>query len=282
MIKLIATDLDGTLLNDNKKISRLNRETLIEAQRQGYIVALATGRNFHSMDQIIADLKMDQFKSGYTVGINGMQIYDFKRDKYLKTEGISADATAKIQNLMARNNCLSFYFSDQGVICLYSKIMVPFFKNGFVRRIINRYVAASNHIEVTFKSHRYSLEKSYDKICFIVFNRQKLRRISETLGNDYRILKVGRRWVEIIPKEVSKSNRLKEIMAMEGVAPEEMIVFGDSENDVDMFGLTANSYAVANGLPDVRKAAQNIISSNNDDGVGKEIRKIISEGQTVE
>lgn len=278
MIKLIATDLDGTLLNDNKKLSRFNRETLIEAQRQGYIVALATGRNFHSMDQIITDLKMDQFKSGYIVGINGMQIYDFKRDKYQKAAGIGVDAVARIQNLMAKNNCLSFYFSDQGVFCLYSRMMVPFFKNGLVRRVINRHVAASNHIEVSFESNRYCFQTSQDKICFIVFNQKKLRRISEALGNDFRILKVGRRWVEIIPKKVSKSIRLKEIMEIEGVAPEELIVFGDSENDVDMLGLTANSYAVANGLPQVRKVANNIISSNNDDGVGKEIKRIISKG----
>lgn len=275
MIKMIATDLDGTLLNDNKKLSGFNRETLIAAQRQGYIVTLATGRNFYSMKEIIAELKMDQFKSGYVVGINGMQLYDFKRDKYQKADGIKVAEVAKIQNLLAKNNCLSFYFSDQGVHCLYSRIMVPFLKNALVRRIINHYVAASNKIEVAFKSHHYCFESPQDKICFIVFNRKKFRRISETLRSDYRILKVGRRWVEIIPQGVSKSIRLKEIMKIEGVAPEEMIVFGDSENDIDMFGLTANSYAVANALPQARKVAQNIVSSNNDDGVGKEIRKII-------
>lgn len=82
MIKLIVSDLDGTLLTKFKSITKENQEALIEAQKQGCILTLATGRGYDSTQQFVPMLKMDQY-NGYMIMNNGQQLIDLKTIKQL-------------------------------------------------------------------------------------------------------------------------------------------------------------------------------------------------------
>ena len=74
-------------------------------------------------------------------------------------------------------------------------------------------------------------------------------------------------WLEIMPLEASKSNAIKQLQTM--LDCEKLIVFGDGRNDIDMFQMADESYAVANAHEDLKKCATEVISSNDDDGVAR-------------
>ena len=74
-------------------------------------------------------------------------------------------------------------------------------------------------------------------------------------------------WLEIMPLEASKSNAIKQLQALLGC--EKIIVFGDGKNDIDMFQIADESYAVANAHEDLKKYATEVILSNDEDGVAK-------------
>lgn len=74
-------------------------------------------------------------------------------------------------------------------------------------------------------------------------------------------------WLEIMPLTASKSNAIKQLQSL--LECEKLIVFGDGQNDIDMFMLADESYAVQNAHEDLKKYATEIISSNDDDGVAK-------------
>ena len=74
-------------------------------------------------------------------------------------------------------------------------------------------------------------------------------------------------WLEIMPLQASKSNAIKQLQIL--LKCDKVVVFGDGKNDVDMFELADESYAVKNAHEDLKKCATGIIESNNDDGVAK-------------
>jgi len=77
-------------------------------------------------------------------------------------------------------------------------------------------------------------------------------------------------WLEIMPKAASKSNAIKQLKALLGC--EKLVVFGDGKNDIDMFELADEAYAVSNAVDELKNIATGIISSNDDDGVAKWLR----------
>lgn len=74
-------------------------------------------------------------------------------------------------------------------------------------------------------------------------------------------------WLEIMPKEASKSNAIKQLKEYFGC--EKAVVFGDGKNDIDMFEIADESYAVANAVEELKSIATAVIAGNNDDGVAR-------------
>ncbi|SQA14355.1 Putative hydrolase M6_Spy0533 [Streptobacillus moniliformis] len=87
MIKLIATDMDGTLLNSKHEIAEKNIESIIKAQENGYTFVLASGRPTFAMIDFAKELKMDKF-GGYIISFNGGEIIDCKTWKKIYSLGI--------------------------------------------------------------------------------------------------------------------------------------------------------------------------------------------------
>ena len=101
---------------------------------------------------------------------------------------------------------------------------------------------------------------------------EKLRPLYEKYRDKYhcvyeRDIYTKEQWLEIMPLEASKSHAVKQLQAM--LKCDKIIVFGDGKNDIDMFRIADESYAVANAHEDLKKCATDIILSNNDDGVAK-------------
>lgn len=275
MIEMIVTDLDGTLLNHNKQLSKYNQEVLVAAQKEGVVLVLATGRNVYTLDNLVRQLKMAEFKNGYLIGVNGMQLYDFKSTYYHKEKEIGKNDVDRIQKLLNKHDYSVFYFADEKTVCGYNLPMKVALKSKFLKRKLRMIIASSSNMEIIFVQNGKVAIEPQNKICFIAFNPYKLQKIKKLLSPDFTLLQVGRHWVEIIPKDISKAKRLHEIIAGKEFDFSSVAIFGDSENDLEMLELSPHGYVPANGLAQAKKVARAIIPSNNDDGVGKMVARLL-------
>jgi HAD superfamily hydrolase (TIGR01484 family) len=111
-IQVIVSDIDGTLLNDDKDLTEVTRDTLIEAQEKGYKLILASGRNVTMVMPLAKELRMDEFK-GMIIGSNGQQRYDFADDEYVE-EGVLDSEIAKEVFMFSKHNHLQCLVEHQG------------------------------------------------------------------------------------------------------------------------------------------------------------------------
>lgn len=262
-MKTIVTDLDGTIL-DNGTLSNKTIEVLREIQKEHRLV-LATGRNMESVKHIYQQLEMDQYKTGALILLNGLELYDFKDDEYISLKSFNSKQAKRI----IRITYLLFFrttvvTSKERITmnCLYDKIYY-----------LLRYVIKHKPMEYTNKE--VELPERIEKIElggtvffeFFLFVLKKLLRSCQ-------VIRVAKYWVEIFPKGINKVNQLRYLVDKYSISLDDLYVFGDGENDIEMLKYSKNSYAPENALASAKKVAKYRCPSCREDGVAKIIQNM--------
>ncbi|MBP3707368.1 MAG: HAD-IIB family hydrolase [Clostridia bacterium] len=259
--KVIATDFDGTLLTSSKTISDVNKEALKKCKDGGFILVGITARNLSSI-RSVCDISMFD----YLVINNGTYIYDVKNNtgeyiQYLERNLIE-DITKKfIKSSEGIDYCtIDKYFSYK------TKILVkrPFQLNikdiseidGIVARI--NIWADSNEKIYSFKQY---VDEKYPDVDTITM-----------LDTD---AKSNKKWLAINPKGCSKATTLKAFADKINVDMGEIIFFGDATNDVDLIKQAGLGVAMGNAIPEVKSQAKDVTLTNDQDGVGVYLNKIV-------
>lgn len=272
MIKMIVCDLDRTLLDSNKKIHDDNLIALKKAQENGVVLVLASGRNINGMEHIFNQLDMPYYKSGYIVGVNGAQIYSFKNETLDIKDSLTLQDVMKIKSVAKKLKYIVFGLKDDACfisggkmihwLMNHPKFQKKFLSDGYDGRLPNptySYYDEENEgiIKICLQSLKFHFTSS-----------KKVR----SLLNDYQVMNVSPGWFEIMPKNINKSVGVKEIMALHGFDNDELMIFGDSENDIEMLKLTKHSYAMDNALKEVKRTACNVIGSHNTNAISKVLK----------
>ena len=270
-IKLIALDLDGTTLNDDRVISRSNREALGEAAERGVNIVIATGRAYSALPEDVFQVKGIR----YVLTSNGAIITD------LKTKEVIYE------------NCIAPSTVEAAVALLRQ---YPFMVEAFTRG--GAYIEKSqyDHIKETRLSFRHvdyvlttrqPIEGLYD---FILRNKKHIENINvnfenqkdrsmmrEVLGNlaDTTLTTSFDHNLEIGGATTSKARALQELERILDVRPEEMMAVGDSPNDMAMMRLAGLPVAVGNAKDEVKAIARYVTATNHEDGVAKAVRKFV-------
>lgn len=271
MIKMVVTDLDGTLLNKHKQLSTYTIQTLLQAQQQGIRLVLATGRNYQSLKPIYTQLKMHEFKSGAIIGVNGEELYFFDDEKYQKKAYLKANDVNYLCPKLKRLGFLVMIMSDDRNIELSSSLLR--YLKTIVYKIKHRDLNIS--FEGMMKNHSFVKNTRQNKDVNKLGLAQSelyinlMMPIVKKICKNFEVLKVSKCWVEIMPRGVSKGSGLQCLLDRYGISKEEVIVFGDGENDLSLFEVTPNSYAPKNALKSVKTKANNICLHHNEDGVAK-------------
>lgn len=214
-MKTVITDLDGTLLN-NAHLSSYSIDVLKEFQKENRLV-LATGRNLNSVKHIYDQLDMDKYKTGALILINGLSFYDFKNNEYICLDSLSTKEAKHIIHiaylLLFR---ITVVTSDKRIkiYSLYDKIY------SLLRYIIK-------HKPMT-KYDKRELPNQIEKIelggtVFFVF----FYKILKYLLKNYEVVRVGKRWIEILPKGINKVNMVKHIVSKYNINIDDLYIFGD-------------------------------------------------------
>ena len=284
MIKLIASDMDGTLLNDDHMISEENLKAIRKAQEMGRHFTIVTGRDYGAVKSYLEEcnLKCECILSNGAEyrDINGNIIESVYMNKESAkiTFDILNEANLCIQLMTNNGSYITNKESDKKAIIDRFKLFNPkmseeeveefvakFHKERGMKEIDNIYEILESDIEilkiVTFDNDEKLIAELKDKLRE---NASDLE-VASTFSNDIEISDIKAQKGLILAKTIKKM----------GIDKSEVIVLGDSFNDYSMFTEFENSYAMENAIPEIKEIAKYITDTNNNDGVAKAIYKAL-------
>jgi len=262
-IKLIVTDIDGTLLDDNGELGIESRKLLKELMKENVIVSLATGRLHSASTELAKELTLN----GYIISLDGAMIKDYAKNKTLyesflrtaqvkKAISISEDLLIKI----ALCHSSSIYYTEYNTVIpsLLSKY------GAFYTQVDSYQDYISGTLEIVCSSDiKASIKQMEEKFNFpnsIGCNTSYFR--SKKNENIY--------YLEIRKAGSSKGKALKRLLKHLSLKPGQAAVLGDWYNDITMFQTKAVKAAVANAIPELINNADFVTTkSNRDDGTAE-------------
>lgn len=258
MKKLIVVDIDGTLVNDEKKITPKTRDALISAIKAGHEVMIASGRPSHGIRAEAEILGFDKF-GGLLSAYNGGEIYDFKNKKVLASHPIAYELAKEICDF-AKNLDLVLMIPKDNYILAKNP------DNYYVQREAR---VCGMDIKVV-DDLGLSLDFSPNKLLFAQDPEridQPARMLFEKFGDRTAQVKSTRFFYEIMPLGLSKGSSILEACKIFGIDKEDVIVFGDEMNDMSMFEVAGTGVAMGNAVDPIKKLAAYVTKSNNEDGI---------------
>lgn len=287
MIKLIVSDMDGTLFNSQQKISPLNLAAIQDAQRQGIDFMIATGRSMETIGPI-ADLY--ELECGFIL-MNGAEVRDNQRN-IIDTINMDAEIVKKLSKRLVEMGYVPEYMTNQCAQLCGTEEMLQL-NMGYRMLCLDRnhtmtleQAIEAGKTSVFMKTivRNDSIEDMFAKGVeirkMIVFNpdgdintRNREQLIKEF--PDLAILSSYPENIEINAKYAQKGYGLENAIQKMGLTKDEVAVFGDGLNDLSMMEHFPHSFATANAEPQILRIASEVIPSNDDDGVGKKIFEII-------
>lgn len=266
MYKLIAIDMDGTLLKNDKTVSDRTKKTLNEAREKGVNVVIATGRPIDGVSRYLEELDM-LGENDYVLSYNGGLV--------LKTK--SREIISKIALTGADLHYLHKLSKELGVnIHAFSEVY------GLITPKNSKYTeveANINNIKIGINDYS-KIEDDHSIIKVMMIDEPEvLQKAVDNLPKEvyekYTVVRSTPYFLEFLNKEVNKGTGVKLLADHLGVKQEEVMTFGDAENDLDMIVYAGMGVAMANGFEEVKEAANYITDSNEEDGVAKAIEKFV-------
>ena len=261
ILKMIAMDLDGTLLDEEKNISQKDREAVREAIDRGYLVTLATGRMYRSALSYAQELGIKLPLVTY----NGALVKDPSTGKTLAHWPLALE-TAKciVGELLDQDIYVQAYVNDTLLVpadCAKAQYYAKFSRVPF---------------EVAGAGLRQLAEAPH-KLLVIDDDPEPIRRHLVTVyGNAIKIVSSSKGFLEITDPETNKWRALQFLMKRFEVTREEILTVGDSDNDYEMVAHAGVGVAMGNAKETIQKAARIITASNTQSGVSLTLRSVMT------
>lgn len=269
MYKLIAIDIDGTLLNDNKEITKEVNEAIQAAKARGVKVVICTGRPIGGVRPLIEELKL-QDEDEYVITYNGALVQNTHTNEVVAEESLTFKDLKVLYDLSVELNSPMHYFDTKTVYTPNKEI-----------NYYTLYEAYINKIPLQYKPiDEVSEDMPIPKLMFIDEPERLndvIAAIPESFKEQYAMVKSAPFFLEILHPSVSKGNAVKQLAEKLGIKREEVICMGDGENDLSMIEYAGCGVAMANAEPSVKELAKFHTLSNNENGVAYAIEKLILE-----
>ncbi len=270
-IRLIALDLDGTTLNDDKHISKANKDALEEAVAKGVNVVIATGRAYSALPEDVFSVEGIQ----YVLTSNGAAITDLRQGKTIYENCLSPQAVENAVEVLRQYDFMLEAFTGGGAY-IDKKIYDGMKNSKFGYRHVQYVLETRKPVEDIYA---FILEhKEHIENLNVVFEHQEDRaRMREILGSipDTTLTTAFDNNLELGGATTSKAGALLELEKILGVKAEEMMAIGDSPNDMAMMEIAGMPVAVGNAKPEVKAIAKYVSAANTEDGVAEAVRKFV-------
>lgn len=279
-IKLIALDLDGTLLTKEKIIDEETKKRLIEASQRGIVIVIATGRDKGGIEFVYKPLQLEHIGNNYVAGVNGQIIYDFHKKEYFVDKVFGEQDAYKINRLAKKYNfeCISCCGYDHYDFISTRLKMLKKVRSLLVGHPMDYGFNQGKRRFLSIHDTEYKITQDINKFVLIQtasFFKKHLSQIRKDLA-EYDILEVGPAWIEVMPKGVSKASALLRIGKELGITTDEMMAFGDAENDMEMIRTVKYGIAMGNAMESLKRVAFDVTDTNENQGIVKALDKYLT------
>lgn len=286
MIKLVASDMDGTLLNNHMHISEKNRASILNLQEKGIRFIIATGRDY---DQAAPLLKEQGIRCPI-IALNGAKFYDEDGKEEFSHPIPTSDVT-RILTMLKEKDIHAEIATSEGIFSDSKSERLNAFAS--VVQELNSEVTFEEAVRISEEEAdklRIKFVDSYDPIlnnsnirifkisAYTAETPASLIPVRKQLLNTYSQLAITsfhESNLEINHLDAQKGPVLSSYAKKMGLQANEVMAIGDNLNDVSMLKWAKHSVAMMNGLPEVKKMARHVTSSNEDNGVSKAIERLV-------
>ena len=276
MYKLIFTDVDGTLIDNENRISERTRKAFIACQERGIKVVIATGRPDFMVFDHLRTLNLNKY-SGAISNYNGTKITLCETGEVISENTIDLETTKEFLRFMEeyhfnisimkdeyiystvdRQNELKMFFSERPA---YEKILNNENKELFVFPKIKYHIEDTLSDKTVFEPYSIQIAGETDELLkvFPEIHKKFSEKIHLTFTSDNS--------VEAMPVGVTKGTSMKTLADYYGIDTSEIIAFGDSQNDFEMIRDAGMGVAMGNGQTVVKEIADHITLTNVEDGI---------------
>ena len=263
--KIIALDIDGTLVSSKHKILTETREALIKAQEAGLTVVLASGRPTPGMMPLAKQIKLDEF-GGFVLSYNGGRITNVKTGEVIHEVFLAPEEAHEIYEFAKENN-VNIMAYDGG------KIMTEDH---------DEYIQLESDINAMPLVRVDDFRKAVVKETIKTLTTGSPETIAEV--NKHYIQKFGDRFsisrsmpffLEVMPQGTNKAAALERVLATLGMRPADLVACGDGFNDIEMVKYAGLGVAMANGISEVKAVSDYVTRANDDNGIVHVLKKFI-------
>jgi len=267
MYKLIAIDMDGTLLREDKTISSKTKEALKAANSLGVKIVLTSGRPIQGIKKYLNELQLIG-KDDYVIGLNGAMICNCSDYSIISSsETLKGKDLKYIYNKVRELRTYVHAFTRyEDLVNIESK-----FSEGEEKRI-NLKVKVVDFLTET---------KDDDEILKVVLEEEKdvldkiTSQIPKELFEEYNVIRSLDFMIEFMKKGCTKANGIEKLAQHLGISREEIIAIGDAINDKEMIEYAGLGVAMGNAEEEIKMQADFITKTNEEDGVAHVIHKFI-------
>ncbi len=287
MYKLVAIDLDGTMLNKYGVITENTKNVIKKVQEKGVEVIIASGRPINSVKNFSKEINSQK----YFISGNGAITYDIKNDKILYENILNKNKVLQVIKICEENSIYYNVYTENGIIAKNLNYNTLY----YYKENLNKLEENKTHINIVESIYDY-IEKRDEKILKImicdgskpIFNSimKKIREITDIEILDVshmsrKIIKQGTEeialeyfYTEISAKDVDKWNALEKLIELMNITKEEVVTIGDNANDIKMLKNAGLGVAMGESAPYVKECANEVTTSNDNDGVAVILEKM--------
>ncbi|WP_238881874.1 Cof-type HAD-IIB family hydrolase [Clostridium sp. YIM B02551] len=273
-IKVIIMDVDGTLTNSKKEITKKTKEALIKAQESGVILVLASGRPTSGLMDFAKELKMNE-NHGLLVSFNGSKVVDCETNEVLFNETMSVEQGQAVLEHMKK-------FDVRPMIDKGDYMYV----NDVFNNQINNNGTSINIIQYESRGGKFKLCEKDDLAAFADYPLNKIltagdpdylkehyKEMMEPFKDSLCCVFTAPFYFEFTAEGIDKAKALDTVLTPMGYKKEEMIAFGDGHNDASMVKYAGIGVAMANAVDDLKAIADEVTLSNEEDGIAYTLSK---------
>jgi Cof subfamily protein (haloacid dehalogenase superfamily) len=272
MKTLYLSDLDGTLLRSDERVSEYSADVINRFVKDGGYFSYATARSIVTASKVTIGLDMNV----PVICHNGVFIIDSSTHEIMLSSFFAPDEVEYVATLLSTRKVYPIVYAYVDGKERFSYIERDF--TPAMRHFLDSRIGDPRRYEVDNVDELYTGDVFY---VTCIDTEESLSQINRIISSDDRFNSIyqkdiytGAHWCEILPVEATKANAALQLKAMLGC--DKLVVFGDNLNDLSMFSVADESYAVANAVPELLDAATGVIDSNDDDGVARWLEEIDS------
>ena len=267
-IKVIATDLDGTLTNSKKEITPRTQQAMEKAMDLGVKVVLASGRPYYGVKNLAQQLKLEQ-RGGYILCFNGAKLVNCQTREVLFEQTIPQQEIEVLDYLARHYHAAILTYTDDTILTTNPD-------DEYVKKEWKITGMKLQKVETFSQVVTFPVNK-----CIMVGEGSHMAQVEQqvqlAVGGRLSVYRSEPFFLEIMPAGINKARSLEFLLSSLGCDKDELMAFGDGYNDLSMIGFAGLGVAVANAQKVILDAADYVSASNDEDGVAQAVEKFVLE-----